>query len=387
MKEKPLLIVGIDPGTTTAYALLDMPGKIIALHSAKELSIDALIAKVTSAGIPVCVGCDKAKVPAFVERFAVQVSARLFSPSEDLRIDEKRALAKGRDFRNNHEMDALASAIFAFNRVESLFRRVDKFLESRKKPELSNKVKEIVVKKGMSISGALDYLTAPAKTETRIMKKVIEEKKLVEKDFLDLYNELKRLEKDNKLLQKQNTQVMQELKHREIPKEVKIVKILPDEKIRLKDKKIDFLNKELSSKKNELDVLKKEINHFQDILTGIKDKIVVKKLKNLGWSEFQSKKDILKISKGDVLLVDDPSEFSDKALGQLRKDIEIIIHKKDIPRKFLDLSFVFINSRDLGSFDENAFFAFVNKGIFEEARRSRDLLKNIIKAYKKERLT
>ena len=148
------------------------------MNSAKELSVDSLIAKVTSAGIPVCVGCDKAKIPAFVEKFAVQVGAKLFSPPEDLRVDEKRKLAKGLGFKNNHEMDALASALFAFNRIEGLFRRVDKFLEGRKKAEFSDKIKELVVKKGISISGALDLLSEPERPEARIIKKVVEEKTL-----------------------------------------------------------------------------------------------------------------------------------------------------------------------------------------------------------------
>ena len=221
---KQLLIVGIDPGTTTAYALLDVHGKIVELKSAKELSVDSLISRVTKIGIPVCVGCDKAKVPAFVERFAVQVNARLFAPSEDLKIEEKRKLTKGMHFKNAHEMDALASAIIAFNRVESLFRRIDKFLEGKKKKGFSDKVKELVVKKGISISGALDLLTRPEKPE-KIIKKVVEERKLFEKDFLELYNDLKKAVQEKELLQKQNKKLAQELKQKKAPKKVKMPKI------------------------------------------------------------------------------------------------------------------------------------------------------------------
>lgn len=382
---KQLLVVGIDPGTTTAYALLDVQGNIVELESAKELSVDSLISKVTKIGIPVCVGCDKAKAPTYVERFAVQVNARLFSPAEDIKIEEKRKLTKGLPFNNAHEMDALASAIIAYNRVEGLFRRVDKFLEAKKKKEFSDQVKELVIKKGISISGALDLLTRSDKPE-KIIKKVVEEKKLSEKDFLELYNELKKTVKEKEILQKQNNKLAQELKQRQVPKKVEIPKAKPDEKMKLKDKKIEFLNKEMAKKNKEIKELHKEIDYFRDVLSGIKDKLVVKKLKNLGWSEFQSKKDILNITKGDVLLVDDPAEFSKKTLDELKKLIEIIIVKKDIPKKFLELKFVFINAKDLGSFEENKYFAFVNRGSFEEARKSRDLLKNIIRSYQKERV-
>ncbi|MBD3303808.1 DUF460 domain-containing protein [Candidatus Woesearchaeota archaeon] len=385
MKEKPLLVVGIDPGTTTAYALLDVDGNIIGLHSAKELSVDALIAKVTSMGIPACVGCDKAKVPAYVERFAVQVSAKLFSPPDDIRIDEKRKLTKGFGFKNNHEMDALASAVFAYNRVEGLFRRVDKFLEARGKKELSNNVKELVVKKGVSISGALDLLAEPDKKETRIIKKAVEQKKLAEKDFIELYNELKKSEQDNKILKQQNRLLSDKLKKAEKKPVKKEPKTKPDERLEQKDKKIEILNKEIAKKDKEIKEKAAGLSNFNKILSEISTKLVVKKLKNLGWSEFQSKQDI--IHKGNVLLVEDPAEFSKKTLAELKGLVEIIIHKKDIPTKFLDLGFVFVNAQDLGEFQETELFAFVNKGRFEEARKSRDLLKKIVQSYKKERST
>lgn len=387
MSRKPLLIAGIDPGTTTAYALLDVSGNVMEVHSAKELSVDSLIAKAAFLGIPVCVGCDKAKVPAFVDKFAVQVGAKLFSPSEDIRIDEKRKLTKGRDFSNNHEMDALASAIFAYNRVEGLFRRVDKFLEGKKKKEFSDKVKELVVKKGISISGALDLLAEPEKPETRIIKNVVEQRKLSEKDFLELYNELKNAEQDNKILKQQNNLLSDKLKKagKKPEKKKDIPRIKPDERLKQKDRKIDFLNKEIAKKNKEIKEKDAELANFNKILSEINTKLVVKKLKNLGWSAFKARQDC--INPGDVLLVEDPAEFSQKTLAELKGLVDIIIHKKDIPKKFFDLGLVFVNAADLGDFDETDSFAIVNKRRFEKARKSRDLLKNIIHAYKKERAT
>ena len=43
---KPLLIVGIDPGVTVGYALLDINGNVIKLYSSKELDLDKLISKI-----------------------------------------------------------------------------------------------------------------------------------------------------------------------------------------------------------------------------------------------------------------------------------------------------------------------------------------------------
>ena len=45
--EKKLLIAGIDPGTTTAYALLDLKGNIVRVESSKEFNLNTLIKKIT----------------------------------------------------------------------------------------------------------------------------------------------------------------------------------------------------------------------------------------------------------------------------------------------------------------------------------------------------
>jgi len=69
------LIVGVDPGTTTAYAVLDTRGKLIKTHSSKGLDQGAMIKAITEIGNPIAVGCDKAKPPSAVERLAVKVGA------------------------------------------------------------------------------------------------------------------------------------------------------------------------------------------------------------------------------------------------------------------------------------------------------------------------
>ena len=45
MHQKPLLIVGIDPGITAGYAVLDINGKIIKVRSSKQLDLNSLISE------------------------------------------------------------------------------------------------------------------------------------------------------------------------------------------------------------------------------------------------------------------------------------------------------------------------------------------------------
>ena len=47
---KPWLIVGIDPGTTVAYAILDLNGTVIKTLSKKELDLSSLITEIIKLG-------------------------------------------------------------------------------------------------------------------------------------------------------------------------------------------------------------------------------------------------------------------------------------------------------------------------------------------------
>src|SRR3989338_7900791 len=110
MNEKKLLIVGIDPGITTAYAVLDIESNLIELKSSKQLDLKILISEVMKIGKVVLVGTDKVKVPSLVESFATKLGARIVNPDEDLKVDEKRKMTQNFSFDDEHQGDALASA-------------------------------------------------------------------------------------------------------------------------------------------------------------------------------------------------------------------------------------------------------------------------------------
>ena len=94
MKLKELLIVGIDPGTTTAYALLDLNGNLLDVNSSKNYDLGTLIKVIAEKGLPLIVGCDKKNVPWFVQDFATKTGAKVISPEEDLKVAEKKDIAR-----------------------------------------------------------------------------------------------------------------------------------------------------------------------------------------------------------------------------------------------------------------------------------------------------
>lgn len=153
--EKRNLIVGIDPGTTTAYAILDTSGILLVTTSAKELKLDRIIRETALYGIPLLVGTDRRKCPSMVAKYAAKTGAIKVVPSYDLPETEKNSITRGINTENAHEKDAIASAIVAYRHYEPLLRRIERFLNEAGKMEFAEQVKSIVLQKKISMDKAL----------------------------------------------------------------------------------------------------------------------------------------------------------------------------------------------------------------------------------------
>lgn len=155
---KELLIVGIDPGTTIGYAILDLKGNVKKIKSKKGLTLSSLIFEIIKEGKILIVGCDVNPVPSFVKEFCRRTGAKVIYPDQDLLVKEKRKLA--RDLTSNrHERDAYVSALLAYKKVRPLLDKVDLFLKRDNKQEYVDIVKERILKeKSNNINSALVYL-------------------------------------------------------------------------------------------------------------------------------------------------------------------------------------------------------------------------------------
>lgn len=388
---KQLLVAGIDPGTTVAYALLGLNGNVAGLGSKKELSLNKLIETITKQGISIVVGTDKKRVPDFVEKFAVKVGARVIAPKSDLKVSEKRGLAKDLEYGNVHEMDALASAVFALKRIKSLLKKIDVFVKHYKKESIADKLTELVIKKDLSIRLALGVIEKPQQEESKTITKVIE-RKITEKDFFSICEKLRRAEKENKLLKQKNEELSNTsngLKEKQRYLKRKIDQLIPGEKaeetLRFKEERLQFINKELGKYYDEIDSLKKRISWFYSIFSNIDRKVVLKKIKNLGWTELSYKNKILNIKKGDILFVDNVNEYSKKTIEFLKEKVSIIVYKQKISKKIQEeMPFVLIDSAKL-KIDEDRYFAFAGKDDFEKQKSAKEMLGKIVKEYRKER--
>ena len=385
MDNSKLLVVGIDPGTTTAYAVLDLSGNVVSVKSAKNLGINALLAEVMQLGKIVIIGTDKAKIPSLVENFSAKTGARIIYPKEDLRVYEKRDMIMNFKTDNEHQDDALASSLFAFRRIKPILERIDSYAKGNNKEGIKDNIIDLVLTKEVSIRESADIIENYDKEETRIIKKAIEEKTLRQNDFLKLYRIAKMYEKEFMLLKRQNDNLKTQLKGLERkysyldPKSIatKIDKKF-QRNILFKEKNIDFLEKEIGRKNDEIRKLYGSIRKLNNVLSRIDNLVVLKKLDNLGSTEFNRKQHLLNIAKNDVLLVDNPNIISNEVVGFLKGKVGIIITKVPASSKIRQkCGITFVNLEGISIEDTNL-FAFASKKEIENILKSKDVLNLII---------
>lgn len=384
MEDKKLLIVGIDPGITTGYAVLGINGELIRLDSSKQLDLNKLISETVNLGKVVLVGTDKVKVPSLVNAFATKLGARIISPQEDLKVDEKRKMTISFNLKDWHQGDALASALFAYKTTKTLLDKIDFFVEKNKKHEIKNKIKELVITKKISIKSAVGIIEKKDE-EPQIIERVITKRKLDENDFLILHNKLKRYETEIRLLRKYNNKLKIRINNLEKNTAKEYKSKNDDKKYDFRDSKIRFLENKLKLKEEGLEKLKSLINKFNNIISNINNYCILKKLDTLGIREFNFKNKILNIQGNDALLVDNPNIFSNSTIDLLKNKVFIIVHNKPVSRKIEnELPFIFINSKNL-KIDEDKYFGFVEKRQFEAEKNKVNWVKKIVEDYRKEK--
>ena len=384
MGDRKLLIVGIDPGITTAYAVLDIEGKLIKTSSSKEFGLNQIISETTELGKVVLVGTDKSKIPNLVHLFAAKLGARAAVPSEDLKVDEKRKMVSGFKMDDVHQADALAAALFAFKASKPLLDKIDLYSKNYRKENIKDRIKELVITRKISIKSAAGIIEEKHE-EDRIIEKVIAERKLAENDFLKLYNKLKDYEAEVRLIRMHNNNLNNRIKNLEKNKNNEIKAGKNDKIHDFRERRIASLENSVKSKNMEIENIKLIIKKLNDKMSNISNFYVLKKLDNLGLKEFSHKNRILNIKKNDIILVDDPNIVSSEVVELLRDDILIIAYKQPIGPKIKgSLPFVFINSKNL-KIEEDKYFGFVDKKHFEMEKDKVNWMGKIISDYKLEK--
>lgn len=107
------LIVGVDPGKTSAIACLDLDGRLVFTEHKTHAGIAWIISAIESVGVPSVISCDR-EPDDTVRKIGAAFNARLFYPKAQMTVDEKREMAKPFGITNQHERDACAAAVKAY---------------------------------------------------------------------------------------------------------------------------------------------------------------------------------------------------------------------------------------------------------------------------------
>lgn len=385
--------MGIDPGTTLGYAVLDIDGKLIAANSSKQLNLNSLISEVVDLGKVIVIGTDKAKIPSLVNLFSAKTGGRIIKPKEDLRISEKKKIIIGYKLENEHQEDALASALFAYKEIRGLLKKINIFAENSKNFSIKDRIIELVLTKNISIRHAIGIIESPEKVNLEKVKKVAEERMLSSEDFLKLRNKVKRYEKEILFLKMQNNNLnikLKEISDRYDYMSKKNSWVKSDENaeklIGFKESRIKFFDKEIKSKDEEINLLRDKINNLNFILSRLNEAYLLKKLDNLGSLEFENKNKFLNIKDKDILLINNPNIFNNKVIEKLSDKVRVIIYKDSLSKTTERLPFIFVERKNL-KLTEMEYFAIVGKDELNKEISKINILSKIIEDYKEARIT
>ncbi len=365
---KKLLILGVDPGTTIGYALLDLNGVAVQVKSSKQLSMSSLIFDTIREGKVVIIGTDKSKTPKFIEKMASKIGARIIKPTEDLKVEEKREFTKEYEFGNEHEKDAIASAVYAFKRVRKILTKADVYLRKHDKENINNEVKDTILKDNrVSIHEAVIMIEKkPELKENR--RKRNKTGKTKEEEHIDEENGK---EEEPRMLERR----LELLKHNFR----RIVKSKVKKTIRIKNQEIDSLTKKIIEQEKEIKKLNASIERLFDLLKKADKNLILKRLKNLSWEEVENKE----LEK--IIYVDDPNIFSEKSAEKIRERVNLIVSRKEISKKVSEKFRVgFINANKVGVQEEGDIIL-INRDKLEKERSNIDIVKRIIEEYKETR--
>ncbi|MEK6963869.1 MAG: DUF460 domain-containing protein [Nanoarchaeota archaeon] len=369
------LIIGIDPGTTTAYAALTLNGEVVNVESSKRFDLRTLLETVAKHGQPIVVGCDKALVPSFVKRFATKFGARVVRPKQDLTVRDKKAVVGKKPIRNDHECDALAAAILSYRKYVSLFEKVDAYLQHQGKPQYTEALKILLIKQDtLSVANGLrKLLQKPLSKLNNNDSRPLPPASSPTTHVRELQKPIVQLEEQNQQLQEEMSQLWRTKETLERSKRTP-----PNQLLKEKEHTLHMLGMKMLDKESMLESQRKHIQTQNRFLAGLAGRTLLKKLDNLSDGEWQ-RKGFLNIQKEDVLLVADPNLVSENVVQKVQGSVVVYKHKLSVRK---DLVYV---SADKLKLDEIEHFASVSNEQLQKALAGQNVLKNVVDAYQKER--
>ncbi len=377
-RKRDYIIVGIDPGTTTAIAVLTLDGELRMLHSSRTASIPDVIEMIAEQGRPLIIATDVFPTPNAVEKIRRAFNAVLGSPDDIITTEDKIEFAKPYDYSNNHERDAIAAAVSVYRKNRNKFEQIKKKLPHGM--DADEAIAQVV--RGRSVDAVISGLT---KKETKVPEvEIVRER--ADEESLHLRESLRRSEesigemkkyldelkaelelKNNKikeleeLIDQQRTQVYRQLKK--------------EKAIRIRDKEIASLRNRVSESNKRISFLNERIHKLKHIrrleISGqvLPVKIIPAFTKDsilMACEQFGIKKD-------DIILLRDASgggPGTAKMLADLGVRAVIICNEMShaAEEELFNLNMPVLTAKDVNiSFDSAEELAVINPEVIENA--------------------
>ncbi|NHN46021.1 DUF460 domain-containing protein [Halostella sp. JP-L12] len=190
-KRRDHVLVGIDPGTTTAVGVVDLDGNVLDVLSTRTADTAEVIEWIVERGRPILVAADVTPMPETVEKIRRSFDAAAWAPVSDLPVDEKQHRTREVGYDNDHERDAVAAALFAFDDHRDQFERI-----ARKVPPRMDRgeITARVLAGEESVETVIDDLTETDEDEEETTEHTPRELTDDEKRIRDLERQVERLQ-------------------------------------------------------------------------------------------------------------------------------------------------------------------------------------------------
>jgi len=198
------VIVGFDAGLNSAVAILSTEGELLKLSSFRGYNRGLIINEILKVGRPILISTDKKETPKAVKDLARSFGCRVLRPKRDLSREEKEEIIKEHKDRikDEHQLDALASALFAYRKIKRKIELIEGYLKERDLIEYKDHVLFYFFKiKGINIEQIIKRLVGKREEERQADEMTIEKKEdeiLVEvlKERIELQKQLKKLKEE-----------------------------------------------------------------------------------------------------------------------------------------------------------------------------------------------
>ena len=160
-RRRDRVLVGVDPGTTTAVALVGLDGHVLDVMSTRTADTAEVIEWIIERGRPALVAADVTPMPTTVEKIAASFEAPGWVPDSDLPVDEKQHRTREEGYDDDHQRDAMAAALYAYDHYRETIERATR----ETPPDLDEGEVAARVLAGDSLQGVLSDLTETEEPE------------------------------------------------------------------------------------------------------------------------------------------------------------------------------------------------------------------------------